>query len=63
MVPIILYDSEIWGAYLFRNIQISCENSELLFDLKSISEDLHIKFMKVVFGVHSKAYNWQSDLN
>ena len=57
VVPIILYNSEIWGAYLFRNKQILCENNEFLFDLETISEDLHIKFMKVVLGVHSKACN------
>ena len=47
VVPIILYNSEIWGTYLLRNKQILCENNEFLFDLKNISEDLHIKFMKV----------------
>ena len=57
VVPIILYNSEIWGAYLFRNKQILCENNEFLFDLKKILEDLHIKFMKVVLGVHSKTCN------
>ena len=57
VVTIISYNSEIWGAYLFRNKQILCENNEFLFDLKNILEDLHIKFMKVVFGVHSKACN------
>ena len=57
VVPIILYNREIWGAYLFRNKQILCENNEFLFDLKNILEDLHIKFMKVVLGVHSKACN------
>ena len=57
VVPIILYNSEIWGAYLFRNKQILCENNEFLFDLKNILEDLHIKFMKVVLGVHSKTCN------
>ena len=57
VVPIILYNSEIWGAYLFRNKQILCENNEFLFDLKNISEDLHIEFMKVVLGVHSKTCN------
>ena len=57
VVPIILYNSEIWGAYLFRNKQILCENNEFQFDLKNILEDLHIKFMKVVLGVHSKACN------
>ena len=57
VAPIILYNSEIWGAYLFRNKQILCENNEFLFDLKNISKDLHIKFMKVVLGVHSKACN------
>ena len=55
--PIILHNSEIWGAYLFRNKQILCENNEFLFDMKNISEDLHIKFMKVVLGVPSKACN------
>ena len=57
VVPIILYNSEIWGAYLFRNKQILYENNEFLFDLKNILEDLHIKFMKVVLGVHSKTCN------
>ena len=57
VAPIILYNSEIWGAYLFRNKQILCENNEFLFDLKNILEDLHIKFMKVVTGVHSKTCN------
>ena len=33
------------------------ENNEFLFDLKNILEDLHIKFMKVVLGVHSKTCN------
>ena len=45
------------SGVLFRNKQILCENNEFLFDLKNISEDLHIKFMKVVFGVHSKTCN------
>ena len=54
---VVLHNSEIWGAYLFRNKQILCENNELLFDLKNILEDLHIKFMKVVLGVHSKTCN------
>ena len=57
VVPIILYNSEIWGGYLFRNKQILHENNEFLFDLKNILEDLHIKFMKVVLGVHSKTCN------
>ena len=45
------------GAYLFRNKQILCENDEFLSHLKNILEDLHIKFMKVVLGVFSKACN------
>ena len=57
VVPIILYNSEIWGAYLFRNIQILCENNEFLFNLKNILEDLHLKSMKVVLGMHSKTCN------
>ena len=57
VISIILYNSEIWDAYLFRNKQILCENNEFLFDMKNILEDLHIKFMKVVLGVHRKAYN------
>ena len=57
VVPIILYNSEIWGAYLFRNKQMLCENNDFLFDLKNILEDLHIKFMKVVLGVNSKTCN------
>ena len=57
VVPIILYNSEIWGAYLLRNKQILCENNEFLFGMKNISEDQHIKFMKVVLGVYSKACN------
>ena len=52
VVPIIFYISEIWGAYLFRNKQILCENNESLFDLKNISEDLHIKFMEIVLSVN-----------
>ena len=57
VVPIIIYNSEIWGAYLFRNKQILCENNQFLFDLKNILEDLHIKFMKVILGVHSQTCN------
>ena len=57
VVPVVLYNSEIWGAYLFRNKQILCENNEFLFDVKNILEDLHIKFVKVVLGMHSKTCN------
>ena len=57
VVPIILYNSEILSAYLFRNKQILCENNEFLFDSKNILQDLHIKFMKVVLSVHSKTSN------
>ena len=41
----------------FRNKQILCKNNEFLFDLKNISEELHIKFMKIVLDVHSKTCN------
>ena len=54
MVHIILCNIKIWGVYLFRNKQQLRENNEFLFDLKHISEDRHIKFMKIVLGVHSK---------
>ena len=57
VIPIILYNSEIWGAYVFRNKELLCENDEFLLDLKTISEDLHLKFMKIELDVHSKVCN------
>ena len=57
VVRIILYNSETWGTYLFRDKDLLCGNNEFLFDLKNISEDLHIKFIEVVLGMHSKACN------
>ena len=62
VVPIILYNSEIWGDYLFRNKQILCGNNEFLFDLKNILEDLHIKFMKVVLGVRFENMQFGSQI-
>ena len=57
--PVILYNCEIWGASLLRKKNYSEQNlEENLFHLQCLQEDLHMKFMKIVLGVNSKATNF-----
>jgi hypothetical protein len=56
--PIVTYGCEIWGAFLNKLNKRTEEGSGCTqcYD-KDIFETLHLKFMKFVLGVHSKASN------
>jgi len=52
--PIISYGSEVWAPYLFKNLNST--NFVNICD-KPPGESLHLKFCKIVLGVHRKATN------
>ena len=59
IVPILLYGSEIWGSFntftaRFRNERLSLDQ---VFS-KLCCEKLHVKFCKLILGVHKKAPNF-----
>nr|XP_006817258.1 PREDICTED: RNA-directed DNA polymerase from mobile element jockey-like [Saccoglossus kowalevskii] len=62
VLPMLMYGSEIWGAFTFKlhraNVEITSEKFiQKLFDDKTCFEQLHIKFCKTILGVHKKSSN------
>ena len=53
-MPILLYNSEIWGAFIIPNKHIFKNATESIFEVKLLTENLHMIFMKLILGVHSK---------
>ena len=56
-LPILLYNSEIWDAFIFPNNYMFNNATESIFEIKLLTENLHLKFMKLILGVHSKTCN------
>ena len=59
--PILLYGSEIWGAFnpfspKLRNLDSNIDFDQIMARLPS--EKLHIKFCKSILGVHKKSTNF-----
>ena len=58
LCPILLYNSEIWGAFLkpkqLRNLESFKDN---LFSDNLKHESLQLKMAKISLGVHKKASN------
>lgn len=52
--PIILYGCEVWAPYLLNSIN---DNNFINVCDKPPGENLHIKFCKLILGVHKKATN------
>ena len=57
IMPILLYNSEIWGAFIFPNKHIFNNATESIFEIKLVTENLHMKLTKLILGVHSKTCN------
>ena len=57
VMPILLYNSEIWDAFIFPNKHIFNNPSESIFEINLLTENLSMKFMKLILGVHSKTCN------
>ncbi len=57
VVPILLYGSDIWGAFILGRIPTLEVFKEKMFRATSDLERLHLKFCKRILGVHSKATN------
>ena len=58
--PILLYNSEVWGAFLLsysRNASFN-QFTENLFDDKLHHENLQNRLCKILLGVHSKSSNF-----
>lgn len=53
IVPILLYGSEVWGAYLIKSHTVQ----NYIQDHKNLIEKLHTKFCKQTLGVHKRACN------
>ena len=52
--PILLYGSDVWGAYKFNKVSTIAE----VFNSKNIlAETMHLKVCKHILGVHSKSSN------
>ena len=52
VMPILLYNSNIWGVVIFPNKHIFNNATESIYDIKLLAENLHMKFMKLILGVH-----------
>ena len=58
IVPIALYNSEIWGSILLPN---NVSTTDYLLDetnIQNIVERLQNRFLKIILGVNTKSTNW-----
>ena len=57
VLPILLYSSECWGAYLHKSISKCGLTDAVLFKSKDIIEKLHTKFCKLILQMPKNATN------
>ena len=55
--PVLLYNCEIWGAYVSRKLSFQKFNEDL-FQINLVCEKLQLKMYKFILGVNMKATNW-----
>ena len=55
--PVLLYNCEIWGAYVSSKLSFQ-KFKEGLFEINLVCEKLQIKMYKFVLGVNMKTTNW-----
>ena len=56
--PILLYGSDVWGAYLYKSIYQHNSIQNALNDVAGLIEKLHSKFCKQVLRVHKRTSNF-----
>ena len=57
IIPILLYNCEIWGPYLLGKINYFEIFKSKIFKVINEIERFHLKFCKRILGVHSKTTN------
>ena len=57
IIPILLYNCEIWGPYLLGKINSFEIFKSKIFKVINEIERFHLKFCKCILGVHSKTTN------
>ena len=58
IVPISLYNSEVWGTNFLPVNQKSSDYFNIKKISKHIDEQLQIKFLKIILGVNQRVSNW-----
>ena len=57
VLPILLYNCEIWGPYLIGKTDSIEAFKNKIFKIYNDAEKLHLKFCKRILGVHLKSTN------
>ena len=57
ILPVLLYNCEIWGPYLLGKTNSVDVFKSKIFKLSNNVEKIHLKFCKRILGVHSKSTN------
>ena len=57
--PIVLYNSEVWGTSFLPCNSNRTNIFGYAFLGKHLVEKLHLTFLKIIIGVHSKTTNWE----
>jgi hypothetical protein len=58
VLPIALYNSEVWGTNLLPSNKNNNDFYDIKFLSRHIGEKLHIKYLKLILGINQKSTNW-----